>query len=77
LTKDKRAQEIQNAVAQRDAATLRRMAETADREESRMWLTLLARMVELDAGRRHRRRIKSSRLIVLPPARRAGMRRAV
>lgn len=77
MTEDKRAREIHDAIARRDAATLQRMAATADREESRMWLTLLARMLELDAGRRRRRSIKSSRLIVLPPARRAGMRRAV
>jgi len=77
LTEDKRAREIHDAIARRDAATLRRMAAGADREEIRMWLTLLARMLELDSGRRRRRGIKSSRLIVLPPARRAGMRRAV
>ena len=77
MTKDKRAEEVHNAIAQRDAATLRRMAATADREEVRMWLTLLARMLELDAGHRRRRRIKPSRLVVLPPARRTGMRRAV
>ena len=77
MTKDKRAQETHNAIAQRDVATLRRMAEAADREEVRMWLTLLARMLELDAGRRFRRRVKHSRLVVLPPTRRPGMRRAV
>jgi len=77
LTKDKRAFAIHHAIAQRDAATLRRMAAAADREESQMWLTLLARMLELDANRRRRRRIKPIRVVVLPTARRVGMRRAV
>jgi len=77
LTKDKRAEAIHHAIAQRDAATLRRMAATADREEVRMWLTLLARMLELDCGRRRRRRIKPSRVVVFPAAGRTGMRRAV
>jgi len=77
LAIDKRGHEIHEAIARRDAATLRRMAAAADREEGRMWLTLLARMLEMDAGRRRRPRTKPGSLVVLLPTRRTGMRRAV
>ena len=77
MTKDKRAQEIQNAIAHRDAAALRRLATTAHREEARMWLQLLARMVELDRGGRRRRPSRGVRLVVVPPVRRTPIRRAV
>jgi hypothetical protein len=77
LTKDKRGQQIHKAIAERDAAALRRLAAAADREEGRMWLVLLARMMELDAGRRRRRPIRQARLLALPPTRRSGLRRAV
>jgi len=79
LTKDKRAQQIQDAIAHHDAAALRRLATTAHREEARMWLQLLADMVELDGSRQRRRRRPSrgARLVALPPARRTSMRRAV
>jgi len=52
------------------------MAAAADREEGRMWLALLARMLELDAGRRRRQQIGLRGLVVLPPTRRSGLRRA-
>jgi 2,4-dienoyl-CoA reductase-like NADH-dependent reductase (Old Yellow Enzyme family) len=77
LTKDKRAQQIQNAIAHHDAAALRRLATAAHREEARMWLQLLARMVELDGARRRRRPSGGVRLVVSPPARRTSIRRAV
>ena len=78
MTKDKRAQQIQDAIAHHDAATLRHLATTAHREEARMWLQLLADMVELDGSRRRRRRpSRGVRLAVLPPVRRTSMRRAV
>jgi len=75
LTKDKRAQQIQDAIAHRDAAALRRLATTAHREEARMWLQLLADMVKLDGTRR--RPSRGVRLVVPPPARRTSIRRAV
>jgi len=77
LTKDKQAQQIQNAIAHHHAATLRRLATTAHREEARMWLQLLADMVELDGGRRRRRSSRGVRFVVPPPARRTSIRRAV
>ena len=77
MTTDKRGQRIQRAIARRDAPALRRLAAAADREEGRMWLTLLARMLELDAGRRRRQRVRPHGVVVLPPTRRAGIRRAV
>jgi hypothetical protein len=78
LTEDKRAQQIQDAIAHRDAVALRRLATTAHREEARMWLQLLADMVELDGGRRRRRRpSRGVRLVVPPPTRRTSIRRAV
>jgi hypothetical protein len=77
LTKDKRAQQIQDSIAHHDAAALRRLATTAHREEARMWLQLLARMVELDGTRRRRRSSRGVGFVVPPPARRTSMRRAV
>jgi hypothetical protein len=77
LATDKRGQQIHDAIARRDAAALRRMAAVADREEGRMWLTLLARMLELDAGRRRRQRIGPRAVLAFPSTRRAGVRRAV
>jgi len=76
LAKDKLGQQIHDAIARRDALTLRRMAAAADREEGRMWLALLARMLELDAGRRRRQQLGLRGVVVLPPTRRAGLRRA-
>jgi len=77
LTTDKRGRQIQRAIARRDAVALRRLAAAADREEGRMWLTLLARMLELDVRRRRRHRMQPRGVVVFPPTRRAGMRRAV
>ena len=74
MTGDKRAQQIQNAIAHRDAAALRRLATTAHREEAQMWLQLLADMVEL--ARRRRRPSRGVRPVVLPPARRTSIRYA-
>ncbi len=76
MANDKRGQQIHDAIARRDAAVLLKMAAEADREEGRMWLTLLARMLELDA-RRKRRPTRARGLAVLPAPRRAPMRRAV
>ena len=76
MANDKLARQIHDAIARRDAATLRRMAASADREEGRMWLTLLARMLELDAQRKPSPRIRSRSVAVLP-TRRVPMRRAV
>ncbi len=76
MVKDRWGQQIHDAIARRDAATLRRMAAAADREEGRMWLALLARMLELDAGRRRRQQIGLRGLVVLPPTRRTALRRA-
>ncbi len=77
MANDKWGQHFHDAIARRDAATLRRMAAAADREEGRMWLTLLARMLELDTARRRHRRMRTGALVVFTPTRRAGMRRAV
>lgn len=77
MANDKWGRQIHDAIARRDAATLRRMAASADREEGRMWLTLLARMLELDARRKPSLRMRSRSLAVFPPARRVPMRRAV
>ena len=76
MANDKLARQIHDAIARRDVATLRRMAASADREEGRMWLTLLARMLELDAHRKPSPRIRSRSVAVLP-ARRVPVRRAV
>jgi hypothetical protein len=76
VTDDKWGQQFHNAIACRDAAGLRRMAATADREESRMWLTLLARMLELDAARRQRLAMRHRGMAVLPATRRVALRRA-
>ncbi len=46
--------EVYDAIARRDASMLRRMAADADREETSMWLRLLARMLEVDAARSRR-----------------------
>jgi len=67
LTKDQRAQQIQNAIAHREAAALRRLATTAHREEARMWLQLLADMVELDGARRRRGPSRGVRLSCCHP----------
>jgi hypothetical protein len=77
VTNDKRGQQIHDAIARRDAAVLRTMAAEADREEGRMWLTLLARMLELDARRRGRQRTRTGSLAALPAPARSAMRRAV
>ena len=69
--------EVHDAIARRDALELRRMAASAGREESRMWLSLLARMLELDARRKPSPRKRSRRLIALPAPRRVPLRRAV
>jgi hypothetical protein len=53
------------------------MAASAEREEGRMWLTLLARMIELDARRKPTPRMRARALAVLAVARRVPMRRAV
>jgi hypothetical protein len=76
VANDKRGQQIHDAIARRDAVVLRKMAAQDDREEGRMWLTLLARMLELDA-RRKRRQERASSVAVLPAARRVPIRRAV
>jgi hypothetical protein len=76
VTNDKRGQQIHDAIARRDAAVLRTMAAEADREEGRMWLTLLARMLELDARRRGPR-MRTRSLPALPAPGRAAIRRAV
>jgi len=44
-----RWEEIQTAIEQRDAITLRKMAEEARKEGTRMFLTLLAGMVDQQA----------------------------
>jgi len=40
-----RGEEIQTAIERRDATTMRRMAEGAQKEETRMFLSLLAGMI--------------------------------
>ena len=77
MANDKRGQQFHDAIARRDAATLRGMAADADREEGRMWLTLLARMLELDAARRRRQAMRHRGLTVLPTTRRVTLKRAV
>lgn len=77
MANDKWGLQIHDAIARRDAARLRRMAAAADTEEGRMWLTLLARMLELDAHRRRRPRMRVRGLGVLPPTRRATQKNAV
>ena len=77
MAKDQWGRKIHDAIARRDIAALRRMAASADREESRMWLTLLARMLELDARQKHAARKRSRRVAPLPPARLVSLRRAV
>jgi len=77
VANDKLGRQIRDAIARRDATTLRRMAASAGREEGRMWLTLLARMLELDARRKPSPRMRSRELAVLPAARRVPTRRAV
>jgi hypothetical protein len=76
VANDKRAREIHDAIARRDAGVLRKMAAEADREEGRMWLTLLARMLELDA-RRRRHPPRARGWALLPVPRRAPIKRAV
>jgi hypothetical protein len=75
VANDKRGQQIHYAIARGDAAMLRRMAASADREEGRMWLTLLARMLELDARRKRRQKVRARGLVVLPTACRVAVRR--
>ena len=77
MANDKWGQQIRDAIASRDAASLRGMAAAADREETRMWLTLLARMLELDAGRRRRQRRRAERPAPLSAERRSSLKRAV
>ena len=77
MANNKWGRQVHDAIARRDTATLRRMAASADREEGRMWLTLLARMLELDARRKPSPRIHSRGVTSLPAARRVPLRRAV
>jgi hypothetical protein len=74
---DKWGRQFHDAIARRDAAALRRMAVAADREEGRMWLTLLARMLEVDAARRRRQAMRLCGLAILPTTRRITLRRSV
>jgi len=76
VANDEQGQQIQHAIACGNAAVLRRMAAAADREEGRMWLTLLARMLELDARRKRRQKVRARGLVVLPTASRVAARRA-
>jgi len=76
LANEEWGQQIHDAIARRDAAALHRMAAAADREESRMWLTLLARMLEVDTHRR-RRTMRVRGMGVLAPMRGASLKRAV
>jgi len=77
VANNKWGRQVHDAIARRDTAALRRMAASAEREEGRMWITLLARMLELDARRKPSPRIHSRSLTPLPAARRVPMRRAV
>ncbi len=77
MANDKWERQIHDAIARRDTATLRRMAASADKEERRMWLTLLARMLELDSRHKPSPRKRSRGVAALPPAPRVPMRRAV
>ena len=78
MAKEEWGLQIHDAIARRDALVLRRMAAAADREEGRMWLTLLARMLELDAHRRRRRSPMPVRgVVALPSTRRGTLKRAV
>ena len=77
MTDDTWGRQVHDAIARRDAAALRRMAASAEREESRMWLTLLARMLELDARQKHAARKRSRRVAPLSAARPVALRRAV
>ena len=77
MANDKWGQKISDAIASRDAAALRGLAAAADREETRMWLTLLARMLELYASRRRRQRRRAERPAPLPVERGTKLRRAV
>lgn len=70
-------QQLHDAIAQRDPVRLRRMAAAADSEEGRMWLMLLSRMLQLDAVRRRRQRMRAAGGCLLEPARRVSIRRAV
>ena len=71
----KQGQDIQDAIGRGDAAALRTIAQTEHSEQGRMWLMLLARMLELDASRRGRYAKRSSRRVTPIIARRA-LRRA-
>ena len=76
MANDKRGQQLHDAIARRDAATLWRMSASQETEEGRTWLALLARMVELDA----RRRPPITRVPNLVPcssSRRVSLRRAI
>lgn len=77
MANEKWGQKIRDAIALRDAAALRRMATAADKEEGRMWLTLLARMLELDSRRRKRQRRRPQRVTSPSAERRSTLRRAV
>ncbi len=70
--------QVQDAIARRDAFMLRRMAADADRDETSMWLRLLARMLEVDAARSRRHGAAARSAAHTPPSRRvATLRRAV
>jgi len=77
VSDDKWGRQVHDAIARRDAVALRRMAACAEREESRMWLTLLARMLELDARHKSGVRKRSRSVAPLPIARPVSLRRAV
>lgn len=76
MTNDKWGQQLHNAVARCDVATLQRMAGAAVREETRMWLTLLARMLELDDARRRRQAMRPRDSAGPLTTRRVKLRRA-
>ena len=75
MANDKWGQQVRDAIASRDVAALRGMAAAADREETRMWLTLLARMLELDASRKRRQRRRAERPTPVTAERRTKLRR--
>ena len=74
---DKWGKRVHDAIARHDAPMLRQMATTAAREEISMWLTLLARMLELDAARSRRHGAQLHRFAAPAPTRRVNaVRRA-
>ena len=76
MANDKWGQQVRDAIASHDVGALRGMAAATDREETSMWLTLLARMLELDAGRRRRQRRRAARPAAVR-AEKTNLRRAV